>query len=184
MGGSFGGYSTLAGLTFTPELFACGVDLVGVANLITWMESIPAYWKPLTSLFISRVGDPGTEQGRELLKKHSPINYADRICKPLLVGQGANDPRVKQAESDQIVQAMQSNGIPVIYALYPDEGHGFVRPQNNQSFYSMVEVFLAEYLGGRCEPIGNDFEGSSATLLAGAEHIPGLQEVLALLENK
>ena len=184
MGGSFGGYSTLAGLAFTPELFACGVDLVGVANLITWMESIPAYWKPLTGLIISRVGDPGTEQGRELLKKHSPINYADRICKPLLVGQGANDPRVKPAESEQIVQAMQANGIPVTYALYPDEGHGFARPQNNQSFHAMAEAFLAQNLGGRYEPIGNDFEESSATLLAGAEHIPGLQEVLALLENK
>jgi dipeptidyl aminopeptidase/acylaminoacyl peptidase len=184
MGGSFGGYSTLAGLTFTPELFACGVDLVGVANLITWMESIPAYWKPATGLIISRVGDPGTEQGRELLIKHSPINYADRICKPLLVGQGANDPRVKQAESDQIVQAMQSNGIPVIYALYPDEGHGFVRPQNNQSFYAMAEAFLAQHLGGRYEPIGNDFEGSSVEILTGAEHIPGLQEVLVAAEEE
>jgi dipeptidyl aminopeptidase/acylaminoacyl peptidase len=130
------------------------------------------------------VGDPGTEQGRELLIKHSPINYADRICKPLLVGQGANDPRVKQAESDQIVQAMQSNGIPVIYALYPDEGHGFVRPQNNQSFYAMAEAFLAQHLGGRYEPIGNDFEGSSVEILTGAEHIPGLQEVLVAAEEE
>jgi dipeptidyl aminopeptidase/acylaminoacyl peptidase len=135
-------------------------------------------------LFTERVGDPDSDEGRALLEKHSPINYVDRICKPLLVGQGANDPRVKQAESDQIVQAMQTKGIPVIYALYPDEGHGFVRPQNNLSFYSLVEAFLAEHLGGRCEPIGDDLEGSSIELLAGAEQIPGLREVLVGRENK
>lgn len=183
MGISFGGYSVLAGLTFTPELFACGVDMVGVANLITWMETLPAYWKPQSSLFISRVGDPQSNEGRSLLKKHSPVNYADQICKPLLVGQGANDPRVKQAESDQIVQTMQAKGLPVIYALYPDEGHGFVRPQNNLSFYSIVEAFLADHIGGRCEPIGSDFEGSSVEILTGAEQIPGLRQALIAREN-
>jgi len=180
----FGGYSVLAGLAFTPELFACGVDLVGVANLMTWMESIPAYWKPLISQLYCQVGDPRSDEGRALLEKHSPINYSDRICKPLLVGQGANDPRVKPAESDQIVRAMQANGIPVIYAFYPNEGHGFVRPQNNRSFYSMVEAFLAKHIGGRHEPIGNDFDGSSAEILTGVEHIPGLQEALAAAENQ
>lgn len=179
MGGSFGGYSTLAGLTFTPNLYACGIDLVGVANLQTWMDNIPPYWRPLWSLFTSRVGDPQSEEGRELLMRHSPINYASQICKPLLVGQGANDPRVKQAESDQIVQAMQANGIPVVYALYPDEGHNLARPQNRQSFYAMVEAFLAKHIGGRHEPIGNDFEGSSVEILTGVEQIPGLREVLA-----
>ncbi|MCP4981105.1 MAG: S9 family peptidase [Gammaproteobacteria bacterium] len=177
-GGSFGGYSALAGLTFTPELFACGVDLVGIANLVTWMQTLPAYWEPMRGLFSERVGDLDSVEGRTLLEKHSPINYVDRICKPLLVGQGANDPRVKQAESDQIVRAMQAKGIPVTYALYPDEGHGFVRPQNNLSFYSLVEAFLAKHIGGRCEPIGNDFEGSSAMILAGVEQIPGLRDVL------
>jgi dipeptidyl aminopeptidase/acylaminoacyl peptidase len=181
---SFGGYSALAGLTFTPELFACGIDLVGPANLVTWMQTLPAYWEPMRRLFTERVGDPDSDEGRALLEKHSPINYVDRICKPLLVGQGANDPRVKQAESDQIVQAMQTKGIPVIYALYPDEGHGFVRPQNNLSFYSLVEAFLAEHLGGRCEPIGDDLERSSIELLAGVDQIPGLREVLVARENK
>ena len=179
MGGSFGGYSVLAGLTFTPELFACGVDLVGVANLITWMESIPPYWKPLLNLFTSRVGDHQSEEGRSLLMKHSPVNYVGRICRPLLVGQGANDPRVKQAESDQIVHAMQAKGTPVTYVLYPDEGHGFTRPENRLSFYALAEGFLARCLGGRSEPIGSDFEGSSAQVLAGVEEISGLQEVLA-----
>lgn len=183
MGGSFGGYSTLVGLTSTPALYACGVDLVGVANLQTWLDNIPPYWRPLWSLFTSRVGDPQTEAGRELLKKHSPINYADRICKPLLVGQGANDPRVKQSESDQIVQAMQTNGIPVVYALYPDEGHGFARPQNNQSFFSMVEAFLSKHIGGRYEPIGNDFNDSSAEIRTGVDQISGLREALAAKKN-
>jgi len=179
MGGSFGGYSTLAGLTFTPELFACGVDLVGVVNLVTWIESVPAYWKPSLDLLIARVGDPRTEEGRSLLKKHSPLTYVDRICKPLLIAQGANDPRVKQAESDQIVQAMQAKGIPVTYLLYQDEGHGFARPENNLSFYAVTEAFLAKCMGGRVEPIGNDFEGSSIQVLTGVGEIPGLKDVSA-----
>lgn len=179
MGGSFGGYSTLAGLTFTPELYACGIDLVGVANLITWMESIPPYWKPTLDLFIARVGDPTSAEGRALLKKHSPLTYADRICRPLLIGQGANDPRVKQAESDQIVQAMQAKHIPVTYVLYPDEGHGFARPENNLCFYAMTEAFLAKHLGGRYEAFGEDCQGSSFQVKTGAEEIPGLPEAIA-----
>jgi dipeptidyl aminopeptidase/acylaminoacyl peptidase len=181
---SFGGYSALAGLSFTPELFACGIDLVGPANLVTLMQTLPAYWEPLRTQFDERVGDPNSEEGRALLEKHSPINYVERICKPLLVGQGANDPRVKQAESDQIVQAVQDKGVPVIYALYPDEGHGFVRPQNNMSFYAMVEVFLAEHVGGRCEPIDSDFKESSVEILAGVDLIPGLREALVATEKK
>lgn len=180
MGGSFGGYSTLAGLTFTPELFACGVDLVGVANLITWMESTPPYWRPFLNLLVERVGDYRTEEGRSFLKEHSPLTHVDRICRPLLVVQGANDPRVRQAESDQIVQKMQVKGLPVIYVLYPDEGHGLARPENNLSFYALVEAFLAAYIGGRHESIGNDFEGSSARILTGAEEIPGVQDMTAV----
>jgi dipeptidyl aminopeptidase/acylaminoacyl peptidase len=141
MGGSFGGYSTLAGLTFYPDLFACGVDIVGPSNLITLLESIPPYWQPMVELFTTRVGDFRTDEGRELLRQHSPLTYAERIKKPLLIAQGANDPRVKQAESDQIVHAMQEKGIPVTYVLYPDEGHGFARPENSISFTAVVGGF-------------------------------------------
>jgi dipeptidyl aminopeptidase/acylaminoacyl peptidase len=178
MGGSFGGYSTLGGLTFNPEVFACGVDLVGPSNLVTLLESVPPYWRPMFEMFATRVGDPRTEEGRALLKKHSPLTYVGRICRPLLIGQGANDPRVKQAESDQIVQAMQAKGIPVTYVLYPDEGHGFARPENNLSFTAIAEAFLARCLGGRYQPIGDDFQRSSLTVPAGADEVPGLPEAL------
>jgi dipeptidyl aminopeptidase/acylaminoacyl peptidase len=183
LGGSFGGYSTLAGLTRFPELFACGVDLCGPSNIITLVESVPPYWKPMLELFATRVGDHRTEEGRDLLTKHSPLTYVDRICRPLLIGQGANDPRVKQAESDQIVQAMKSRGIPVTYVLYPDEGHGFARPENNLSFYAIAEAFLARCLGGRCEPIGDDFSGSSLQILEGVDEVPGLAEPLEASEG-
>ncbi|MEN8173804.1 MAG: S9 family peptidase [Chloroflexota bacterium] len=176
MGGSFGGYSTLAGLTFFPELFACGVDIVGPSNLITFLESVPPYWKPMIELLTKRVGDYRTEEGRALLTKHSPLTYVDRICRPLLIGQGANDPRVKQAESDQIVQAMKAKDIPVTYVLYPDEGHGFARPENNLSFCAIAEAFLAGCLGGRYEPIVDDFNDSSLQVLEGADAVPGLAE--------
>jgi dipeptidyl aminopeptidase/acylaminoacyl peptidase len=183
-GGSFGGYSVLAGLTFFPEVFACGVDIVGPSNLITLLESLPPYWKPTIELFTTRVGDHRTEEGRELLRKHSPLTYADRIQRPLLIAQGANDPRVKQAESDQIVQSLQAKNIPVTYVLYPDEGHGFARPQNNLSFTAVSEAFLARCLGGRCEPIGDDFTGSSLEVLNGANEVPGLTEALATIEQQ
>ena len=178
LGGSFGGYSTLAGLTFTPELFACGVDLFGPVNLMTLLETVPPYWKPMFEMLATRVGDPRTEEGQALLRAHSPLTYADRIVRPLLIGQGANDARVKQAESDQIVQAMKEKGIPVTYVLYPDEGHGFARPENNLSFFAIAEAFLAAHLGGRCQPIGADFEGASLEVTEGAAEIPGLAEAL------
>jgi len=174
MGGSYGGYATLVGLTFTPEVFACGVDLVGPSNLITLLESMPEYWKPALEMFCSRVGDFRTEQGRKLLEDRSPLHRVDNIRRPLLIGQGANDPRVKRAESDQIVGAMQEKGIPVSYVLYPDEGHGMARPENRLSFYAVAESFLATHLGGRFEPVGEDFEGSSVQVLCGADQIPGL----------
>jgi len=179
MGGSYGGYATLVGLTFTPEMFACGVDIVGVSNLVTWMETIPPYWAPQIELFATRIGDHRTEEGRAFLTERSPLTYVDRIQRPLLIGQGANDPRVPQAEADQIVQAMQDRGIPVTYVLYPDEGHGFARPENNLSFFAITEAFLSECLGGRYEPIGDDFEGSSITVPVGAEEVSGLTEALA-----
>jgi dipeptidyl aminopeptidase/acylaminoacyl peptidase len=178
MGGSYGGYATLAGLTFTPDKFACGVDIVGPSNLVTLLETIPPYWKPQMALFTTRVGDHRTEEGRAFLSARSPLTYADRIQRPLLIGQGANDPRVKQAESDQIVQAMQEKGIPVTYVLYPDEGHGFARPENRMSFNAVAEAFLAECLGGRYEPVGDDFEGSTLTVPVGVEGVPGLGEAL------
>ena len=127
-GGSYGGYATLVGLTFTPDTFACGVDIVGPSNLETLLASIPPYWKSFFEEFASRVGDPRTEEGKKLLAERSPLTHVAAIKKPLLIAQGANDPRVKQAESDQIVKAMKDKNIPVTYVLYPDEGHGFARP--------------------------------------------------------
>jgi dipeptidyl aminopeptidase/acylaminoacyl peptidase len=152
MGGSYGGYATLVGLTFTPEVFAAGVDIVGPSNIITLLNSIPPYWEPLKAQFYHRVGNLETEE--EFLKSRSPLFFIDRIQKPLLIGQGANDPRVKQAESDQIAAAMRQAGKPVEYVLYTDEGHGFARPENRLHFYAVAEEFLAKYLGGRAEPVG------------------------------
>jgi dipeptidyl aminopeptidase/acylaminoacyl peptidase len=184
MGGSYGGYSTLVGLTFTPDKFACGVDIVGPANLVTLLSSIPPYWEPMKKMFAARVGDVETDEGRALLTERSPLTHADKIVRPLLIGQGANDPRVKQAESDQIVTAMKGRGIPVTYVLYPDEGHGFARPENNKSFNAVTEAFLAETLGGRVEPIGDDLQGSSIQVPEGAGLITGLQDALGGSEAK
>ncbi|WP_437276127.1 S9 family peptidase [Sorangium sp. So ce375] len=178
MGGSYGGYATLVGLTFTPETFACGVDIVGPSNLVTLLQSIPPYWAPMLELFAKRVGDPRTEDGRDLLRTRSPLYRADQIKRPLLIGQGANDPRVKQAESDQIVKAMTSKGIPVTYVLYPDEGHGFARPENSMSFNAIAETFLAECLDGSYEPIGDDFKGSNVTVPVGADAVHELSSAL------
>ncbi len=158
MGGSYGGYATLVGLTFTPEIFAAGVDIVGPSSLITLIETIPPYWEPLKAMLSHRVGNLEIEE--EFLKSRSPLFFADRIQKPLLIGQGANDPRVKQSESDQIVNAMQQAGLPVQYALYTDEGHGFARPENRLHFFAIAEEFLAKYLGGRFEPLA-DIPGHS-----------------------
>ena len=169
MGGSYGGYATLAGLAFTPEVFACGVDIVGPSNLETLLETIPPYWEPMVKQFHERMGNPETPAGKQLLIERSPLHQANRICRPLLIGQGANDPRVKQSESDQIVEAMQAHGIPVTYVVFPDEGHGFAKPTNNIAFNAITENFLATVLGGRAEPMGGEVEASSAQILAGAE---------------
>ena len=179
MGGSYGGYATLAGLAFTPETFACGVDIVGPSNLETLLDTIPPYWAPMVKIFHERMGNPNTEEGLALLKAASPLYKADQITKPLLIAQGANDPRVKQAESDQIVGAMKDAGIPVTYVLYPDEGHGFAKPTNNIAFFAIAENFLAECLGGRAEPLGDVLVPSSAEILEGAEHVVGLAKALA-----
>jgi dipeptidyl aminopeptidase/acylaminoacyl peptidase len=178
MGGSYGGYATLVGLTFTPDVFACGVDIVGPSNLRTLLETIPPYWKPMMDLWADRVGDPRTDEGIALLEERSPLMHVDKINKPLLIGQGANDPRVKQSESDQIAKAMQEKNIPVTYVLFPDEGHGFARPENRLSFNAVAELFLAQHLGGRSEAIGKDFTNSSIQVPEGADIIPGLKEAL------
>ena len=176
MGGSYGGYATLAGLAFTPEVFACGVDIVGPSNLETLLESIPPYWEPMVAQFHTRMGNPNTEDGLALIKERSPLYKAGEIVRPLLIAQGANDPRVKQPESDQIVDAMTQAGIPVTYLLYPDEGHGFARPANNIAFTAVAENFLATNLGGRAEPIGATVRNSTAQIPAGAEFVEGLAE--------
>ena len=146
-GGSYGGYAALAGATFTPDLFRCAVDIVGPSNLMTLINSIPPYWEPLKAIFTKRVGDPETEE--DFLKSRSPLFSVDRIGIPMLIAQGANDPRVKQAESEQIVAAMKEKGIAHEYMLFKDEGHGFARPENRLKFYAAAEKFLAEHLGGR-----------------------------------
>jgi dipeptidyl aminopeptidase/acylaminoacyl peptidase len=180
-GGSYGGYAALVGLTFTPDRFACGVDIVGPSNLATLIGSIPPYWKSFLEDMTRRIGDPRTDDGRKLLEERSPLTFVERISRPLLIAQGANDPRVKQAESDQIVAAMKKKQLPVTYVLYPDEGHGFARPQNRLAFYAIGEGFLAKCLGGRYEGIGNDFDGSSLQVLDGAGVVPGLPDALAKL---
>ena len=178
MGGSYGGYATLVGLTFTPTTFACGVDIVGPSSLVTLLQSIPPYWEPFIAQFKKRVGDHTTEEGKKGLLARSPLTRISAIARPLLIGQGANDPRVKQAEADQIVAAMKAKNIPVTYVLYPDEGHGFARPENRKSFNAVAEAFLAGCLGGKAQSVGEDFVGSSIEVPAGVAGVKGLQEAL------
>jgi dipeptidyl aminopeptidase/acylaminoacyl peptidase len=149
MGGSYGGYATLAGVAFTPDVYAAGVSIVGPSNLITLLESIPPYWEQIRKLFYERMGDPNTPEGKKELLRQSPLTAADKIKTPLLVIQGANDPRVNKRESDQIVIALRDRGFPVEYLVAPDEGHGFARPVNNMAMFALGEKFLAKYLGGR-----------------------------------
>ena len=178
MGGSYGGYATLVGLTFTPDVFACGVDIVGPSNLNTLMATTPPYWVSLFEMFATRIGDPRTAEGKKLLTDRSPLSRVAAIQRPLLIGQGANDPRVNQAESDQIVAAMKAKNLPVSYVLFPDEGHGFQRPENRIAFNAVAEIFLAQHLGGVYQPIGSDFEGASIMVPDGASQIPTLAESL------
>ena len=149
MGGSYGGYATLAGVTFTPDLYAAAVDYVGPSNLITLLESVPPYWEAFRQIFYKRMGDPSTAEGKAQLDRQSPLNSANKIKTPLLVVQGANDPRVNKREADQIVIALRDRGFPVEYIVAPDEGHGFARPVNNMAMFSQAEKFFAKYLGGR-----------------------------------
>ncbi|HEY5590243.1 MAG TPA: S9 family peptidase [Paludibacter sp.] len=149
MGGSYGGYATLAGVAFTPEVYACGVSIVGPSNLITLLNSIPPYWEAGRKIFHVRMGDPTNPEGKAQLERQSPLNSANKIKAALLVVQGANDPRVNKAESDQIVIALRDRGFPVEYIVAPDEGHGFARPVNNMAMLASAEKFLAKHLGGR-----------------------------------
>ena len=179
MGGSYGGYATLMGLTETPELYACGVDIVGPTDLVTLIRTVPPYWKPDIALFRVRVGDDTTEAGRKFLEDRSPLPHADRIRRPLLIGEGANDPRVKVEQANELVVAMQRKHIPVTYVVFPDEGHGFARPVNRLAFYAVADAFLAEHLHGRYQSIDGALAASTITVPTGASHVPGLEAALA-----
>jgi dipeptidyl aminopeptidase/acylaminoacyl peptidase len=173
MGGSYGGYATLVGLTRNPDRYACGVDIFGPSNLETLIRTIPAYWESFRSQLIKAIGDPETEEGLRLLRERSPLYRADQLAKPLLIAQGANDPRVKPAESEQMVKALKQSGLSVTYLFYPDEGHGFARPENNIAFFAVGEHFLARHIGGRAEPIHVDeLESSSLEVKEGAGELP------------
>jgi dipeptidyl aminopeptidase/acylaminoacyl peptidase len=167
-GGSYGGYAALLGVTITPDVFACAIDVVGPSNLITLMETIPPYWKTEYEMLKIWVGgDPATEKGKAFLRSRSPLTHIQNIKKPLLIAQGANDPRVKKTESDQIVNAMTRKGIPVTYLLFPNEGHGFVRPENRLAYMAAMEVFLHQNLGGAVEPMGNEAKKSTMQVVTG-----------------
>lgn len=174
-GGSYGGYATLVGLTFTPDVFACGVDMVGPSSLITLLENPPPYWMTFMPVMKLRVGDVDSPDGRKFLDSRSPLNFVDRINKPLLIAQGAQDPRVKQKEADQIVAAMNAKKIPVTYLLFEDEGHGLARPENRFAYYAVTEAFLAKHLGGRTEPVGQAFEGAKFKVPSGGDEVPDLK---------
>jgi dipeptidyl aminopeptidase/acylaminoacyl peptidase len=165
MGGSYGGYATLAGVAFTPDVYAAAVSVVGPSNLITLLNSIPPYWEQIRKMFHKRMGDPGTPEGKAQLERQSPLNSAAKIKTPLMVVQGANDPRVNKAESDQIVIALRDRGFPVEYLVAPDEGHGFARPVNNMAMFAAAEMFLAKHLGGRYQ------EGGTAEVVARLKEI-------------
>jgi dipeptidyl aminopeptidase/acylaminoacyl peptidase len=174
-GGSYGGYATLVGVAMTPDVFACGVDIVGPSNLNTLLKTIPPYWAPMVARFKRRVGDYDTPEGKAALDAASPLTHAAKIKRPLLIGQGANDPRVKQAESEQIVAAMKQHGLPVTYAVFPDEGHGFARPENNIAFAAVMEAFLSAHLGGFYLPVTQEeLTASSIQIKEGKAGVPGL----------
>ena len=168
-GASYGGLAAFIGATFTPDVFCCSVPVVGITDLRTLLESMPPYWAGFAEFMYRSYGDPRTPEGRALLAERSPIHKVDRIKRPMLIFHGANDVRCKIAESDTIVAAMRAKDIPVAYVVYPDEGHGFQKPSNRLSYVAIAEAFFARHLGGACEPVGRDFDGSSHEFRAGAE---------------
>lgn len=169
MGYSYGGYASYVAATFTPDVFACTIPIVGITDLVTLMENRPPYWADFMEQFNRRYADVRTEEGRAFLRARSPLYKVDLISKPMLIGHGANDVRCTLAQSDLIVDAMQKKNLPVTYVVFPNEGHGFARPENNIAFNAIVEAFLARHLGGRAEPVGTDFIGSSHVVRAGAD---------------
>ena len=176
IGGSYGGYATLIAMTKSPDVYACGVSLVGPSNLETFLANRPPEWS--LDAWAARIGDPRTPEGVALLRDRSPVHFADRVRNPLLIVQGANDRRVPQSESDQMVAALQAGGAEVTYALYPDEGHGLLRRPNMLSFYALVDVFFGQCLGGRSEPLDGALSDSSVQIRFGAEYIQGLDDAL------
>jgi acetyl esterase/lipase len=173
-GASYGGYSALMAATKTPERFNCIVDMFGISNLVTFMATIPPYWTPWFGVWHTRLGDPKTEAGRTLLEERSPLNHLDHATKPILIAQGMMDVRVVAAESEQMVNALKARDVPVTYVTFSDEGHGFVRPENRLAFYAVTEAFLAKHLGGKVQPVGDDFAGSTIAIPVGRDLVPGL----------
>jgi dipeptidyl aminopeptidase/acylaminoacyl peptidase len=169
MGVSYGGYAAFVAATFTPEVFCCALPIVGITDLATLLESLPPYWADFLAQFYRRYGDPRTPEGRKILRSRSPLGRVDRIKKPMLIAHGANDVRCTLPQSDAIVEEMQKRGLPVTYVVFPDEGHGFKRPENDLAYHAIAEAFLARHLGGRAEPVGSDLEGSSAEIRVGAD---------------
>jgi dipeptidyl aminopeptidase/acylaminoacyl peptidase len=171
MGGSYGGYEALVGMSMSPEIFACGIDISGPINLATFLAHMPGL-----DQWAARVGDFRTEEGSNFLAQRSPATFVAQIAKPLLVAQGSNDPFVPRSETDQMVQGLARKGVPVTYVVYSDEGHGLARAQNRLSFYAVAEGFLAQHLGGRAEPVGDDFSGSTIKIPVGGQQVAGVME--------
>jgi acylaminoacyl-peptidase len=168
-GASYGGYAAMVGATFTPELFACAIPVVGISNLETLLASIPPYWAGFAEFMYRHYGDPRTPEGRKLLAERSPIHRVDQAARPMLILHGQNDVRCKVAESETFAAAMQEKGLPVTFVVFPDEGHGFLKPENEIAHIAMVEAFLARHLGGVLEPMGSDLDGSSLEIRCGGE---------------
>jgi dipeptidyl aminopeptidase/acylaminoacyl peptidase len=177
MGGSYGGYSALAGIALTPDLYRAAVDVSGPSNLMTLLNAIPAYWEAQRKIMYTRMADPGTPEGQAWLKERSPLNAVGRIKTPVLVVQGARDPRVNRAEAEQIVVALRESGLPVEYLLAPDEGHGFTRPVNNMAMFMAAEKFLAAQLGGSYQ------EGGAAEVVRRLKEIT-VDPKTVMLSNK
>ena len=178
MGLSYGGYSTLVSLSFTPDRFQCGVDLAGPSNLVRQVAGMPVWWTWQRPQFVNRVGDPTTEEGAADLMRRSPIARVDAISKPLLVTNGANDPRIFPSQSEEIVDALKVRDKPVTYAFYPDEGHVYAKDATNISFAAVAEHFLSKCLGGRAEPYGRDLANSRIEIRTGGSLVPGLEQAL------